>query len=169
MKGFNPIIRQRVSPINLETVANTYRELEQGHQKSMQLASQLQTAMAQLPLNEAEDEWRQNKIQQIRNTLDNNLNYGNAAGAYDDLVKAKGDITSDPGLIGRIRAQQDYTAYLNNINERQDLSEYHKNYYRANTKYRYNDIYNDKGQVIGGTKWKPNERPVSNIDMNKNI
>ena len=77
MKGFNPIIRQRVSPINLETVANTYRELEQGHQKSMQLASQLQTAMAQLPLNEAEDEWRQNKIQQIRNTLDNNLNYGN--------------------------------------------------------------------------------------------
>lgn len=34
MKGFNPIIRQRVSPINLETVANTYRELEQGHQKS---------------------------------------------------------------------------------------------------------------------------------------
>lgn len=167
MKGFNPIIRQRVSPINLETVANTYRELEQGHQKSMQLASQLQTAMSQLPLNEAEDEWRQNKIQQIRNTLDNNLNYGNAAGAYDDLVKAQGDITSDPGLIGRIRAQQDYTAYLNNINERQDLSEYHKNYYRANTKYRYNDIYNDKGQVIGGTKWEPNERPVSSIDMNK--
>ena len=156
MKGFNPIIRQRVSPINLETVANTYRELEQGHQKSMQLASQLQTAMAQLPLNEAEDEWRQNKIQQIRNTLDNNLNYGNAAGAYDDLVKAQGDITSDPGLIGRIRAQQDYTAYLNNINERQDLSEYHKNYYRANTKYRYNDIYNDKGQVIGGTNWELN-------------
>lgn len=167
MKGFNPIIRQRVSPVNLETVANTYRELEQGHQKSMQLASQLQTAMAQLPLNEAEDEWRQNKIQQIRSTLDNNLNYGNAAGAYDDLVKAQGDITSDPGLIGRIRAQQDYTAYLNNINERQDLSEYHKNYYRANTKYRYNDIYNDKGQVIGGTKWEPNERPVSSIDMNK--
>lgn len=167
MKGFNPIIRQRVSPVNLETVANTYRELEQGHQKSMQLASQLQTAMAQLPLNEAEDEWRQNKIQQIRNTLDNNLNYGNAAAAFDDLVKAQGDITSDPGLIGRIRAQQDYTAYLNNINERQDLSEYHKNYYRANTKYRYNDIYNDKGQVIGGTKWEPNERPVSSIDMNK--
>lgn len=167
MKGFNPIIRQRVSPVNLETVANTYRELEQGHQKSMQLASQLQTAMAQLPLNEAEDEWRQNKIQQIRNTLDNNLNYGNAAAAFDDLVKAQGDITSDPGLIGRIRAQQDYTAYLNNINERQDLSEYHKNYYRANTKYRYNDVYNDKGQVIGGTKWEPNERPVSSIDMNK--
>lgn len=167
MKGFNPIIRQRVSPVNLETVANTYRELEQGHQKSMQLASQLQTAMAQLPLNEAEDEWRQNKIQQIRNTLDNNLNYGNAAGAYDDLVKAQGDITSDPGLIGRIKAQQDYTVYLNNINERQDLTEYHKNYYRANTKYHYKDIYNDKGQIVGGTKWEPNERPVSSIDMNK--
>lgn len=167
MKGFNPIIRQRVSPINLEAVANTYNELEQGHQKSMQLASQLQTAIAQLPLNEAENEWKQNKIQQIRNTLDNNLNYGNAARAYDDLVKAQGDITSDLGLIGRIRAQQDYTAYLNNINERQDLSEYHKNYYRVNTKYRYNDIYNDKGQVIGGTKWEPNERPVSNIVMNK--
>lgn len=167
MKGFNPIIRQRVAPVDLETVANTYRELEQGHQRSVQLTSQLQTAMAQLPLNEAEDEWRQNKIQEIRNTLDNNLNYGNAAGAYDDLVRVQGDITSDPGLIGRIRAQQDYTTYIDNLNKRQDLSEYHKNYYRANTKYNYRDIVNDKGQVIGGTKWEPNEQPVSSVDLNK--
>ncbi len=58
------------------------------------------------------------KFNKFRNTLDNNLNYGNAAAAFDDLVKAQGDITSDPGLIGRIRAQQDYTAYLNNTNER---------------------------------------------------
>ena len=86
MKGFNPIIRQRVSPVNLETVANAYRELEQGHQKSMQLASQLQTAMAQLPLNEAEDEWRQNKIQQIRNTLDDNLICCYTGLRYSDFV-----------------------------------------------------------------------------------
>lgn len=167
MKGFNPIIRRRVNPVDLDVVANTYRELEQGHRNSIQLTSQLQTAMAQLPLNEAEDSWRQNKIQQIRDTLENNLNYGNAAGAYDDLVRVQGDITSDPGLIGRIRAQQDYTKYMEDLNNRQDLSEYHKNYYRQNTKYSYSDIIDNRGKVIGGTKWTPTERPVSHIDMNK--
>ena len=167
MKAFNPIHRSNVSPVDIDTFGNTYRELEQGHQRAVQFESALKTEMAKLDLNEAEDAWRQQKIDSIRATLSENTKYGNAAGAVDDLVRAQGDIFSDPALLGRLRAQQDYKTYIDNLDKRTDLSEDYKNYYRARTKYNYQDITDDNGKVVGGTKWEPNERPVSQIDMNE--
>lgn len=167
MKAFNPIHRSNVSPVDIDTFGNTYRELEQGHQRAVQFESALKTEMAKLDLNEAEDGWRQQKIDGIRATLSENTKYGNAAGAVDDLVRAQGDIFSDPGLLGRLRAQQDYKTYMDNLDKRNDLSEDYKNYYRSRTKYNYQDITDDNGRVVGGTKWQPNERPVSQIDMNE--
>lgn len=167
MKAFNPIHRSNVSPVDIDTFGNTYRELEQGHQRAVQFESALKTEMAKLDLNEAEDAWRQQKIDSIRATLSENTKYGNAAGAVDDLVRAQGDIFSDPALLGRLRAQQDYKTYIDNLDKRTDLSEDYKNYYRAHTKYNYQDITDDNGKVVGGTKWEPNERPVSQIDMNE--
>jgi hypothetical protein len=167
MKAFNPIHRSNVSPVDIDTFGNTYRELEQGHQRAVQFESALKTEMAKLDLNEAEDAWRQQKIDGIRATLSENTKYGNAAGAVDDLVRAQGDIFSDPALLGRLRAQQDYKTYIDNLDKRTDLSEDYKNYYRARTKYNYQDITDDNGKVVGGTKWQPNERPVSQIDMNE--
>lgn len=166
MKTFNPIHRSNVTPIDIDTFGNTYRELEQGHQRAVQFESALKTEMAKLDLNEAEDAWRQQKIDGIRATLSENTKYGNAAGAVDDLVRAQGDIFSDPALLGRLRAQQDYKTYINNLDKRTDISEDYKNYYRARTKYNYRDITDDNGKVVGGTKWEPNERPVSQIDLN---
>lgn len=167
MKAFNPIHRSNVSPVDIDTFGNTYRELEQGHQRAVQFESALKTEMAKLDLNEAEDAWRQQKIDSIRATLSENTKYGNATGAVDDLVRAQGDIFSDPALLGRLRAQQDYKTYIDNLDKRTDLSEDYKNYYRARTKYNYQDITDDNGKVVGGTKWEPNERPVSQIDMNE--
>lgn len=167
MRAFNPIQRSNVAPVDIDTFGNTYRELEQGHQRAVQFASALNTELAKLDLNEAEDAWRQQKINSVRATLSDNTKYGNAAGAVDDLVRAQGDIFSDPGLIGRIRAQKDYKDYINNLNNRNDLSEDYKNYYRARTKYKYNDILDENGKIVGGTKWEPDERPVSQIDFYK--
>lgn len=167
MKTFNPIHRSNVSPVDIDTFGNTYRELEQGHQRAVQFESALKTEMAKLDLNEAEDAWRQQKIDGIRATLSENTKYGNAAGAVDDLVRAQGDIFSDPALLGRLRAQQDYKTYIDNLDKRTDLSEDYKNYYRARTKYNYQDITDDNGKVVGGTKWQPNERPVTQIDFYK--
>ena len=89
MKAFNPIHRSNVSPVDIDTFGNTYRELEQGHQRAVQFESALKTEMAKLDLNEAEDGWRQQKIDGIRATLSENTKYGNAAGAVDDLVEHK--------------------------------------------------------------------------------
>lgn len=164
---YTPTFRQQVNPIDLNVLAKTYNTLEQGHQQAIQTKSQIDAQLAQLDLNEAEDAWRQEQLNKVRNALTENMQYGNAYSSLDDIVGTYGDITSSPGMIGRLRAQQDYKAYMNNLDKRTDLSEDYKNYYRAVNKYNYQDITDKNGNVIGGSKWTPIDKEVSEIPMNQ--
>lgn len=164
---YTPIFRQQVNPIDLNVLARTYNTLEQGHQQAIQTKSQIDAQLAQLDLNEAEDAWRQEQLNKVRNALTENMQYGNAYSSLDDIVGTYGDITSSPGMIGRLRAQQDYKAYMDNLDKRTDLSEDYKNYYRAVNKYNYQDITDKNGNVIGGSKWIPIDKEVSEIPMNQ--
>nr|UWI10481.1 MAG: hypothetical protein [Bacteriophage sp.] len=164
---YTPTFRQQVNPIDLNVLAKTYNTLEQGHQQAIQTKSQIDAQLAQLDLNEAEDAWRQEQLNKVRNALTENMQYGNAYSSLDDIVGTYGDITSSPGMIGRLRAQQDYKAYMNNLDKRTDLSEDYKNYYRTVNKYNYQDIIDKNGNVIGGSKWTPIDKEVSEIPMNQ--
>lgn len=164
---YTPTFRQQVNPIDLNVLARTYNTLEQGHQQAIQTKSQIDAQLAQLDLNEAEDAWRQEQLNKVRNALTENMQYGNAYSSLDDIVRTYGDITSSPGMIGRLRAQQDYKAYMDNLDKRTDLSEDYKNYYRVVNKYNYQDITDKNGNVIGGSKWTPIDKEVSEIPMNQ--
>lgn len=164
---YTPTFRQQVNPIDLNVLARTYNTLEQGHQQAIQTKSQIDAQLAQLDLNEAEDAWRQEQLNKVRNALTENMQYGNAYSSLDDIVGTYGDITSSPGMIGRLRAQQYYKAYMDNLDKRTDLSEDYKNYYRAVNKYNYQDITDKNGNVIGGSKWTPIDKEVSEIPMNQ--
>lgn len=164
---YTPTFRQQVNPIDLNVLARTYNTLEQGHQQAIQTKSQIDAQLAQLDLNEAEDAWRQEQLNKVRNALTENMQYGNAYSSLDNIVGTYGDITSSPGMIGRLRAQQDYKAYMNNLDKRTDLSEDYKNYYRTVNKYNYQDITDKNGNVIGGSKWTPIDKEVSEIPMNQ--
>lgn len=166
MKGFKFINKEYVAPSNLSILGNTYNTLEQGHQKAIAAAAELETAMANLDLNEAESEWRQQKIAEIRKTIDDNTVYGNSYSALDNIVKKSGQLSSDAGMIGRLQAQKDYKTYLDNLNKRTDLPESDKEYFREVNKYYYQDKYNQNGQVIGGTKWTPIDQEVAAPKMN---
>ena len=167
MRNFQYISKEYVPPVDLNVLGQTYSTLEQGHQQAVQTSSDLQAAMAQLELNEAEDAWRQQKINEIKQTIADNTTFGNAYGALDDLIAKKGNLISDPGLIGRLRAQQDYKTYLDNLNKRTDLPEADKEYFREKNQYYYTDKYDDKGNIIGGSKWNPIEQELSHIPMDK--
>lgn len=164
---YTPTFRQQVNPIDLNVLARTYNTLEQGHQQAIQTKSQIDAQLAQLDLNEAEDAWRQEQLNKVRNALTENMQYGNAYSSLDDIVGTYGNITSSPGMIGRLRAQQDYKAYMDNLDKRTDLSEDYKNYYRVVNKYNYQDITDKNGNVIGGSKWTPIDKEVSEIPMNQ--
>ena len=164
---FKPQYRTVQNPVNLDVLANTYNTLEKGHQQAVATTAAYATKLAELDLNEAEDAWRQQEIAKVRQALNDNMVYGNATAALDDVVKTYGDIASNAGMIGRLRAQQDYKQYLANLEDNKTLSEDYKNYYRQVNQYKYQDITDKSGNVIGGTKWTPTDREVDTIPMHE--
>ena len=170
MKGFNYINTEYVPTVDLNTLGNTFNTLEQGHKEAIKTVSNLQAEMAKLELNEAENEWRQQKISEIQQTIDNNTIFGNSAAALNDIIVKAGNLASDAGMIGRLQAQKDYTEFKNNIINDKTLPEDYKEYYLENNPYYYKDIVDEKtGKVISGTKWNPNISPTAVVDLSSLI
>lgn len=170
MKGFNYINTEYVPTVDLNTLGNTFNTLEQGHKEAIKTASNLQAEMAKLELNEAENEWRQQKISEIQQLVDNNTVFGNSAAALDDIVIKAGNLASDAGMIGRLQAQKDYTDFKNRVINDKTLPEDYKEYYLENNPYYYKDIVDEKtGKVISGTKWNPNISPTAVVDLSSLI
>lgn len=161
----NYIQRDYVPRVDLQTLGNTYNTLEQGHQQAIKTASDLEVTLANLDLNEKEAGWRQNKLNQIRQTVADNTLYGNSYSALDDLVKQQGDIMSDGGTIGRIKAQKAYKENLARI-DAAAIPEGMKQMFREENPYHYEDgpINPVSGRVLEGKEWTPNTRPVNTID-----
>lgn len=150
----------------LEVMAKGYSTMEQGHQQAIDTASKLKTAVANLPMNAAEDGYKQALLNSINKTIEDNTLYGNSYAALDDIVKQSGDISSNPGVLGRIKAQQEYSTFNAQIDARNDISDDVKRYSKAMNPYYYRDKLDDKGTVIGGSEWKPTFSPVKSYDLN---
>lgn len=167
IQEFNPVFRPVVNPIDLEKLGQAYDTLEQGHLKAIDTASAVEAELAKLDLNEAEDEWRQQQVNKIRSAITDNSTYGNAYGALDDVIRENGSIMSNPGMIGRLRAQQDYKKYIDNLEKRTDIPEDYKAYFKEQNTYNYKDITDNKGNIIGGSKWNPAVQEVSTVPMSQ--
>lgn len=165
IQEFNPVFRPVINPIDLDKLGQAYDTLEQGHLKAIDTASAVEAELAKLDLNEAEDEWRQQQVNKIRSAVTNNSTYGNAYGALDDVIRENGSIMSNPGMIGRLRAQQDYKKYIDNLEKRTDIPEDYKAYFKEQNTYNYKDITDSKGNIIGGSKWNPAVQEVSTVPM----
>lgn len=170
MKDFNYINTEYVPTVDLNTLGNTFNTLEQGHKEAIKTASNLQAEMAKLELNEAENEWRQQKISEIQQLVDNNTVFGNSAAALDDIVIKAGNLASDAGMIGRLQAQKDYTDFKNRVINDKTLPEDYKEYFLEKNPYYYKDIVDEEtGKVISGTKWSPTTSPTAVVDLSSLI
>lgn len=166
MKTFQYIKPEFVAPIDLQTLNTAYSNLESMHQEAVKTSSELKNAIGQLQLNESEEPFRQQLVRSVEDTINSNMQYGNLASAYDDIVKLSGDIVSNPALIGRLKAQQEYLKYMQQI-ETSDIPEQYKENFKILNPYHYEDKYDDKGNIVGGSKWEPNTLPVKSADYNK--
>lgn len=154
----------------INQLIDTADNLEAGHLKAVEAASQLKTTIANLDMNEAEDGFKQQLQADLEQTIENNVQYGNMYYALDNIIKKSGDILSNPAVIGRLKAQKDYKAFMEDLDKRTDIPEYLKNMYRDKkmNPYHYEDKV-ENGQIVGGSKWNPNYRPVSHVDEIKII
>ena len=164
MKTFKYTARNYVPNADLNTLGKTFDTLEQGHKEAVKTASELETAIANLDMNEAEDGFKQQLANEIKTTIDENTIYGNSYGALDDLIIKSGDIASDGRVIGRLRnqaAKKEYDAKVDNM----AIPDGMKQMYKEQNPYTYEDGEIDErtGRYLPGEIWKPKTTPVKTV------
>ena len=167
MKYYQNVERPILGPVDLSVLQNTYNTLEQGHIKGVELASKLRTAIAELPLNESEEEYKDELASGIEQVINDNAFNGNAYYAIPELIKAQGDISSNPILRNKIQAQADYKAYQDNIDANRELTGDMKEYYKELNPYRSGQ--KEDGSYDTTFKWTPNATPKAVVDLNKMV
>lgn len=164
MKIFQYSTRDYTPSVDLEVLGKTYDTLEQGHKEAIKAASDLETVVAGLEMNEAEDGFKQQLINEIKTTVDNNTIYGNSYGALDDLILKTGNIMSDGRVIGRLRSQAAKKEYDAKV-DAMGITEGMKQMYKEENPYYYKDGDVDKrtGRYLPGEVWKPSTKPVATV------
>lgn len=161
--SFKTIDYTYVPKHNLQVIGQTYDYLQNRHDVAVAQESELKKQIGQLELNAQEDEFKQLLVNNVQSKINDAMIDDFKGYALDDIVAEAGNLMSDPRVLGRLRAQQQYKAYQDNLDARTDLSEDYKNYYRQANTYHYEDKLDAAGNVIGGTEWKPAEQEVSEI------
>ena len=169
MINFKYTPRDYISNFSLERLEKTANTLEQGHKEAIKTASELESTILSYDLNEAEDEWRNQKLNEIKEIVDNGTVYGNAYGSLDALIANVTKLTLGRDMVGRLQAQKDYKQFKNSIESDRTLTDVEKEYYLENNPYSYKDKYDNKGNVIGGSVWEPNIRPTEKVDVSSLI
>ena len=166
MKYYNNVFRPIAPPVDMSILQNTYNTLEQGHLKGVELASKLRGEIAQLPLNESEQGYKDELASGIEQVITENSFNENAYYAIPDLVKAQGDIMSNPVLLNKIQAQADYKAFQDSIEANKEMPGDMKEYYKELNPYKSGQ--QEDGSYDTSFKWTPNASPkmiVSLADM----
>lgn len=168
MRTYNNVQFDYVPPVDLQTLGTTFNTLEKGHQEAIKVASDLEATIANLPMNEAEDGFKQQLAGEIKQTIDNNTLYGNAYGALDDLISKAGNIQSDGRVIGRLRSQQAKEEYDAKV-DAMAIPDGMKQMYKEENPYYYEDGAVDikTGRVLPGEVWKPTTNPVTTVPENE--
>ena len=165
MKTYINIQQSHIPSYNLEVASNAFNKLNEGHIQAIQAQSELQTAISQLDLNETEEDFRQQLVNEIDNTVKEGTRYNNAYFALPDIIQKAGNINTNPELIGRLKAQQAYKANIESIDSRTDINDAAKEMAKAKSPYYYRDKVT--GELINNGVWKPGYNPVKSYDANQ--
>lgn len=180
----NYVLQERpiVPMVDLGILSNSLATINQGNKEALKTQSELKAAIGNIDLNEAEDGYKEQLYNDIEKTVEDNSIEGNAYFALDDLIAKKGDIQSNEGLLGRIKAQEAYKKNIADLDERvkrgditRDTAEWAKemNPYHYEDKYKTdvdgNVVLGKDGKpvIIGGTDWTPDLVPVKDVDINQ--
>lgn len=153
--GFTPVVGNYVDPANLDVVSNAYSTIQQRHDATIETKSELSAKLAALPLNAAEEGWRQEQLNALESSLNDNLVYGNASAAYDDVIRTADAIVTSPEMRSKIRSQAQYDEYMKQI-DASNLTTDKKNYFKEVNKYYDAGLTDD---------WKPTDQFVDEINM----
>lgn len=148
----------------LEVYASTLDTLQKKHDTAIETQNQVKSFLANKQLNEAENKWLADYTQSINNQIEAAAQEGSYATALTTARRLAGEVTSNPGLIGRERYQAEFKKFQDEINNSKEYDGDIKAYALEQNKYNYQDQLDDNGRVVDGSQFQPNYRPVEQID-----
>ena len=155
---------------NLEALSQALNKIDERSDKAIQQKSAITNAIGQLKLNAAEDKWKYEYAKRIEQKINDAAQYGDYSRALDVATELAGSATSSPEVIGRIRANEAYEKKKGEVESLANsgvISGLTKERWLAQNKYAYEDIRDEKGNIVGGTEWKAGWDPVKKVDMSR--
>lgn len=130
--------------------------------KFNETATKLQTLV-----NPEEKQWVYDYINKQSAGFKNSIESGDYGAALRQATIAGSNLLSTPEAIGRIKAQEEYQQEVKTQQARRDKGEISQNTYdwwMTNNPYKYEDTYDKNGNIIGGSSFVAESRPVADIN-----
>ena len=124
-------------------------------------------AKLQTLVNPEEKQWVYDYINKQSAGFKNSIESGDYGAALRQATVAGSNLLSTPEAIGRIRAQEEYQQEVKVQQARRDKGEISQNTYdwwMTNNPYKYEDTYDKNGNIIGGSSFVAESRPVTDIN-----
>lgn len=159
------VARRNPIRMNLDAFAQAVNKIDERREKALQQRNAIKATIGNLKLNEAEDKWKSDYIQNIEDRIASSAMFGDMSQTYETAVNVAGDVASDPALKGRVEANEKREKELTVINQRNDLDPLTKQRWEDENKYYYEDKKDENGKIIGGSVWTPKFNPVADINI----
>lgn len=149
--GYKP--KRLTRDYHLDVFGNAVDKITQLHEKALQQKSAIAAAINQIELNEAEDEWKLNKINEIQQKIDDAAQFGNYANAYYTATNLANEVLTDKELSTKQRTNAQYNAWVKDIKAR-NIDNITKERLIAQNKYKYVPLKDNYGNVVGAKNWE---------------
>lgn len=142
-------------------------KLDERKEKTDQQRSAIVSAINNLKLNQAEDKWKYDYANKIKSKIDSAIQFGDYSNGLEVATKLAADAVSSPEVLGRVRANEQYEKEIQLQQARRDkgdISNATYNWWLKQNPYKYQDTYDNNGNIVGGSNYEPSFRPVNDIN-----
>ena len=166
--GLGYVAPRPVVSMNLDAYTKAIDKIDQKSREAREKKSAIDAALAQVELNPSEDAWKYKYAKNIKDQIDQAAMFGDYSGALNTAIELAGKAVSSPELLGRIRASKAYKEKSDEIDKRVssgEITALTARRWKAQNPYKYQDTYDENGNIIGGTEWKQSYNPVRIADI----
>ncbi len=149
---------------DLSPLQNYVQERNKMWDEAVKTKSAIYSALGDVKLNAAEDKWKYDYGRKIQKRIDDAAEFGDYSRALDTAVLEAGKAVKSPEIMGRIRANEEYEKAKQEVNTNGNISALTKKAWNIDNKYSYTDTYDNEGNIVGGSEWKPSWKPVEEVD-----
>lgn len=166
--GLGYVAPRPVVRMNLDAYAKAIDKIDQKSREAREKKSAIDAALAQVELDPSEDAWKYKYAKGIKDQIDQAAMFGDYSGALNTAIELAGKAVSSPELLGRIRTSKAYKEKSDEIDKRVasgEITALTARRWKAQNPYKYQDTYDENGNIIGGTEWKQSYNPVRIADI----